>query len=271
MNEEISGPLIALCADIVSKRETHATMDSLFTYAGAPGDPPPESKMAKAMEWLRRTNRDDTVEPLKVLGKILENHMEKSLDTESDWDQELLQERKKVRQLLSERGLQYMQGGVIVNALSTPSQTLEQYIAENNIPIINEEFKRAIRSTDTSPREAVSAASNILESVCKVYIEEENLEVPKKQDIMSVWGVVRKDLNIDPSVLSEKYLQKILSGIISIVDGIGSLRTHSSSAHGASKKSYALEPRHSRLAVHSAHTLALFILESWEKKKKNRL
>lgn len=55
--------------------------------------------------------------------------------------------------------------------------------------------------------------------------------------------------------------------MFAVVSGIGALRTHASSAHGAGKRGYKLEPRHARLAVHSAHTLALFILESWEKKR----
>lgn len=54
------------------------------------------------------------------------------------------------------------------------------------------------------------------------------------------------------------------------MQGIASLRTHSSSAHGQGKKTYQLEPRHARLAVHSAHTIALFILETWDKKKQSK-
>jgi hypothetical protein len=79
---------------------------------------------------------------------------------------------------------------------------------------------------------------------------------------------VRKRLRFDPSLIEEQDLQKILSGLISVVDGIGSLRTHASSAHGSGRRSYKLEPRHARLAIHAAHTIALFILESWKKNAK---
>jgi hypothetical protein len=78
---------------------------------------------------------------------------------------------------------------------------------------------------------------------------------------------VRKHLGFDPSTVEDQDLQQILSGLISITEGIGALRTHASSAHGAGKMSYKIEPRHARLAVHSAHTVALFILESWRKKR----
>lgn len=51
-------------------------------------------------------------------------------------------------------------------------------------------------------------------------------------------------------------------------EGIGALRTHASSAHGAGKKQYKLEARHARLAIHAAHTVTLFVLESWAKRTK---
>ncbi|MFM7740396.1 MAG: abortive infection family protein, partial [Planctomycetota bacterium] len=57
------------------------------------------------------------------------------------------------------------------------------------------------------------------------------------------------------------------SGLLAIVDGIGALRTHASSAHGAGKKQYKLEPRHARLAIHGAHAVAPFILESWQREQ----
>jgi len=84
-----------------------------------------------------------------------------------------------------------------------------------------------------------------------------------------VWSVVRKHLGFDPSIVEDQDLQQILTGLISITEGIGALRTHASSAHGAGKKIYKLEPRHARLAIHSAHTVVLFVLESWRKKKKD--
>jgi hypothetical protein len=51
----------------------------------------------------------------------------------------------------------------------------------------------------------------------------------------------------------------------SIADGIAALRTHAGSAHCHSfGRSYRLAPRHARLAVHAAHTMTLFLFETWE-------
>ncbi|MNY64113.1 hypothetical protein D3C86_2011740 [compost metagenome] len=44
------------------------------------------------------------------------------------------------------------------------------------------------------------------------------------------------------------------------------MRTHAGSAHSEGRKGYKLEPRHARLAVNAAHTVATFVMETWEKK-----
>ncbi len=267
MRRVIPGPLLAVCADIAARRETHATLDSLFAYAGAPGDPPEGSKPAKALEWLRRTNKDEFVQPLDVLGRLIENYMDAVLDPNSRWDEDNIKDRERIAATLAQCEFQYVRGGKIVGALAAPSRTLEQFILDRDFSAIDQEFNRALSNVEANPREAVSAASNILESVCKVYIHDEGLESPAKQDLKSVWTVVRKHLGFDPAVLEDGDLKIILSSLIGVVEGIGALRTHASSAHGAGRKSYKLEPRHARLAIHSAHTVALFVLESWKKRK----
>jgi hypothetical protein len=267
MHKLIPAPLLSACAEIAARRETHASLDNLFTYAGVSGDPPEGSKSTKALAWLRNTNKDKNNRPMDVLGRLIENYMEELIDPDDHFYQDKIKDQEKISKVLAQCELQYLKGGKIVGTLGSPSRTLEEFIREKNISSIDTEFNRALTNVELNPREAVSAASNILESICKVYIEEENLERPTKQDIKPIWTIVRKDLGFDPAMVEDQDLQTVLSGMISIVEGIGALRTHASSAHGAGKKSYKLEPRHARLAIHSAHTVALFILETWSKKK----
>ena len=268
MRKTIPAPIIAVVSDLVSEYETHATLDSLFMHAGAPGDPPPESKHAKAMAWLRRTSKELDVDPMEVLGLIIEGYMEE--EPSSGFGQWFEEKQKKVERLkstLAKANLTYVQGGKIVGAHSVPAISLEQHIRKRNIESINLEFDRAISNIEANPREAISAACNILESVFKVFIEDEGLEMPRKKDLKPTWAVVRDSLNFDPSRIEDRDLKEILSGLAGVISGIGALRTHASSAHGAGKKIYRVEPRHARLAVHSAHTMVLFVLESWEAKK----
>lgn len=197
--------------------------------------------------------------------------MEEVFDSEKHYDDQKIKDKENLIETLAQFDLQYVSGGKLIGSLGSPSKALEEFIRDRDLASINLEFDRALLNVEINPRETVSAASNILESICKTYIDSEGLDMPAKQDIKNLWTVVRKRLGFDPGTIEDQDLQRILSGLISIFDGIGSLRTHASSAHGAGKKIYNLEPRHVRLAVHSAHTVALFVLESWGKKKEAKL
>ena len=271
MRHLIPAPVIAAVAEVVVGRETHASLDSLFMHAGAPGDPPEGSKPVKAQEWLRRVNKDKSLQPLQVLGRLVEAYMEEPPPEGGPFDDfpaaAETAEQQKIRKALARYSLQYVRGAAITGSLGSPSRSLDDFIRDRDLPALDQEFSRALSSVDAVPREAVSAASNILESVCKVYIAERGLEPPAKQDLKPVWTVVRKDLGFDPSAVEDQDLQVILTGLLALVEGIGALRTHASSAHGEGKKQYKLEPRHARLAIHAAHTVTLFILESWHRKR----
>jgi len=246
-------------------------------YANAPGDPPDGSKLQKAQAWLRRINNDESSDPLEVVGFLIEGYMEPPLpEKEYSWDNEPslseYQEKRidRIKQALARANLQYVPGARVSHISGSASRSLKDIISKLDHASIDQEFERALKNVESSPREAVSAACNILESVFKTYIEEENLAMPNKQDLQPVWKIVRDNLGLDPSKIEDRDLQEILSGMFATVSGIGALRTHASSAHGAGKKVYSLKPRHARLAVHSAHTLVTFVLESWQEKRKAR-
>lgn len=266
MSKLIPAHVIAVLSDVIPSAETHASIDSLFMYADAPGDPPVGSKPVKVQEWLRRVNKVESIDPMLVLGRLIEGYMEVDDDPSDQWSENKIERKTKIERALQRSELQYAKGGRIIGPVAAPSRSLEQLIRNRDMTSINEEFDRALATVETKPKEAVSAASNILESLCKIYIEEEKLEMPKKKDLQPVWTVVREDLGFDPGRVEDRDLKEILSGLIALVNGIGALRTHASSAHGAGVRGYTLEPRHARLAIHGAHTVVAFVLESWDKK-----
>lgn len=273
MKKEIPAPVIAILSENMPVVETHASLDNLFSYAEAPGEPPEGSKPVKVQAWLRRVNKESG-HPLIVLGRLIECYMELPdiEDSTSTWSGvptvDVKKEFKyKLEAILSRCNLTYLTGGVISDGSSAPSRALAEFIKGRDIPSIDAEFNRALANVNSEPREAVSAACNILESIFKTYITDEKLEMPQKQDLQNVWKVVRSDLGFNPGTLEDEDLKKILSGVLSVVDGIGAFRTHASSAHGQGRKIYNLMPRHARLAIHSAHTIALFVLETWDERK----
>ncbi|OBU35831.1 abortive infection family protein [Photobacterium phosphoreum] len=274
MKKHIPAPVIAVLLDNLSVLETHASLDNLFLYADAPGEPPEGSKPAKVQAWLIRINKESD-EPLKALGKLVETYMELPKQEDENvlfWGTNVKNHKKefkeKLESIFAQCNLSYITGGIVSDGSSAPSRSLSDLIKGRDIPSIESEFTRALANVNSEPRESVSAACNILESIFKVYIADEKLTKPQKQDLQNVWKVVRGDLGFDTKLVQDDDLKKVLSGILSIVDGIGAFRTHASSAHGEGRVMYNLKPRHARLAIHSAHTIAMFILETWDEKRK---
>ena len=152
MKSQIPASVIAVVAEITSSRETHATLDSLYMYAGAPGEPPEGSKHAKALAWLRLVNKEDSIEPFEVLGQIIEGYMEEELDENNIYDKDKIKDKKKLIKTLQNAKLQYVNGGRIIGALAAPSTSLEDSIKKRNITVLNEEFDRALRTVETSPK-----------------------------------------------------------------------------------------------------------------------
>jgi hypothetical protein len=181
---------------------------------------------------------------------------------------QLKEARDKVVDVLAKNRLEYRQGGIILGAnVSTPTRSLETILHNRDIGALNNEFERALSNIEGDPPAAVTAACAIIEAFCRVYIEDEHLDLPSEQSIKPLWKIVQKHIGFDPSQLADDDLKRILTGLASVVDGIGALRTHVGSAHGRGLKSYKPSPRHARLAYHAAHTLVTFALETWDARK----
>lgn len=266
-DRKIPNPVIAVVADVLgSHYYNHTRLNTLFAEAGAPGDPPPGNCVQKCDQWMKVCNADPAIDAFAVLGKVLENFMELDRNP-SPWDPSAPAEdpgKRRVRDILARYGLSYGQGGIILGAGSSPaSKSLQELLRAKDLPGLEKEFQRALTTVETDPPAGVTAACSLLEALFKVYIEDEGLELPAKQTIGDLYKVVREHLRLDPAQVAEQDLKRILSGLISMVEGIGALRTHTGSAHGHGRQAYRLAPRHARLAINGAHTLALFLLETW--------
>lgn len=151
---------------------------------------------------------------------------------------------------------------------SAPSFTSLRRILENrDMGSVHDEIRRALAALESDPPAAATASCSLLEAIFKVFIKERGLTPPTKLTVKPLWKVVSSDLGLNPSNVVDNDLRRILSGMTSIVDGIAAVRTHAGSAHGRGTTRYRLKPRHARLAVHAAHTLATFVIESWEERR----
>ena len=272
---QIPLPVIGTAAPIIGEWYTHSVLNSMFESYGFPGDPPVGNKGEKCRLWLRRGNElmDD---PLASFGQLIADMMDSQWKPTSraSWSTgETTTEpdpRDKIHSALGREGLSYTRGGYINGAnLMGPSKSLRERLKTNSLHTVETEFNRAYSSIESDPPQALTAACSILEALCKNYLEIEEEEGPNKQVLGTLWPQVMTHLGLSPKDMVDDDLKQILSGLYSISNGVAALRTHAGSAHGrGERKSYKIEPRHARLAVHSAHTMTMFVLETWEARKK---
>ncbi len=245
----------------------HTTLERLFAESGAPGDVPQGNCVEKSVAWLKRVATDPTVEGLPILGALLEQFMDTDIQGHYNYNGEHAKQQARVRQLLLREGLEYVRGGRVMSAGSVaPARQLEAILRERDLGGVNTEFERALDSVHSDPGAAVTAACAIIESLCKVYIGDRGLELPQDQSVSPLWKVVQADLGFDPRSIADNDIRQILAGLSSIVHGLGAFRTHVGSAHGRGRTAYRLTPRHASLVVGAAHTLAIFIIKTWDER-----
>ncbi len=270
--QRIPAQAIAVAAEVLAQHYSHTHLNTIFGERGAPGDPPLGNKVEKCRAWFQRANIDSNADAFALLGGVLEEFMERDIDDldetrATDWRAA----RDRVRASLGRAGLSYHPGGQILGAASgAPTKSLEAILRGSDLKAVDVEFQRAIDAVERDPPAAVTAASSIIESFCKVYIQDEKLDSPTKQDVKNLWQVVRDDLKLDPRVVEDQDIKAILAGLAALVNGIGALRTHAGSAHGQGRRPYRLEARHARLAIHAAHTLVGFLIETWSVRRGRR-
>ncbi|MBY5439065.1 abortive infection family protein [Rhizobium leguminosarum] len=138
------------------------------------------------------------------------------------------------------------------------------------------EIARALPSLSDDPEDAVTAACSLIEAVCRSILIELGLPLPPKRDIDGLLKAVQEPLGLSPGRADlpgeiEQDVRQVLGGLTSVAKGIGALRTHGGDAHGREKGFRRIDPRIARLALNSASSIALFLIETWESKQHRHL
>jgi hypothetical protein len=173
-------------------------------------------------------------------------------------------------------GFELQRRGQSMRLVSAGTQT--QVIAELadkadvlDFDTVRRDLDRALGSAEHDPEDAVTAACSTVESMCRSILMELGIPLPQRKDIGALYKAVREPLGISPdrSDFPQEIVddvRKVLSGFATAIEGIGALRTHAGDAHGRERGFRRIDARIARLSIHSASTVALFLLETWQQK-----
>lgn len=125
-------------------------------------------------------------------------------------------------------------------------------------------WQRALERRNADPEGAVTLSRTLIESVCKLILDEQEIDYSDKADLPKLYYLTAEQLDLAPSQHSEELFRKILGNCQAVVGGLGAIRNIHSDAHGDGKVKYKPAPRHAELAVNLAGSMATFLTRTWQ-------
>ncbi|MDP8929272.1 MAG: abortive infection family protein, partial [Actinomycetota bacterium] len=133
------------------------------------------------------------------------------------------------------------------------------------------QITRMETSIETDPELAIGTAKELIETACKTILEHRGATPDRNWDVPRLMKEAAKELELTPEGVSDAArgadtIRRILGSLASVVGGTAELRNHYGSGHGRGPGAAGLEPRHARLVVGAASTLAIFLFETFEQR-----
>lgn len=125
---------------------------------------------------------------------------------------------------------------------------------------------------ENSPELAIGTAKELIETICHTILTEREIETDKNWDLLQLLKQTTKQINLTPEGIPDetkaaKTIKSILGSLTTVVQGLSELRNQYGSGHGKKASFKGLSPRHAKLSVGAASTLAIFLLETHKFRK----
>jgi len=114
---------------------------------------------------------------------------------------------------------------------------------------------------------AIGTAKEIIETTCRTILEERGKPADMDADVGQLVRKTREILDLVPETIPQSSrginsISRILGSLGGVSQGLAELRNLYGTGHGKHGKSGGPSPRHARLAVGAASTLATFLFET---------
>lgn len=157
-------------------------------------------------------------------------------------------------------GFQIVEEGSISGKPVFVYRNMDDYIASEIA-----RMESAVNNND--PASAIGTAKNLVEACCKTILKERNRSESNKEDVPVLVKSTYKVLSLTPDDIpnaakAADTIKRLLSNLATVVQGLAELRNHYGSGHGRAFGTKGLQPRHAKLAVGAASTLAVFLFET---------
>ena len=149
------------------------------------------------------------------------------------------------------------------------SKKLKAAFEHATMTYVVQQITRMEAAIDADPGLAIGTAKELVESCCKTILSDRKTPIDRSADLPTLVKQASKALSLTPDDIPDKSkaaetIKRLLSNLGSITSGVAELRNSYGTGHGKDGRARGLQPRHARLAVGAASTLALFLIETHE-------
>lgn len=140
---------------------------------------------------------------------------------------------------------------------------------------VMQQITRMEASVSDDPALGIGTAKELIETCCRTVLQERGKEPDEKWDLSQLVKQTSRELKLIPEKIPDEAkagdtIRRVLGSLASITQGIAELRNAYGTGHGKGAKHRGLSPRHARLAVGAASTLAVFLVQTHREQVENK-
>jgi len=134
---------------------------------------------------------------------------------------------------------------------------------------VSQQITRMEAAIENDPALAIGTAKELVETCCRTILEDRGVPTAKSVELSELVKLTAKTLSLTPADIPEKAkaaetIKRLLSNLGAITTALAELRNQYGTGHGKGARARGLQPRHARLAVGAASTLAMFLIATHE-------
>jgi len=136
--------------------------------------------------------------------------------------------------------------------------------------VFEDHLRRIDAGLSSDPAAAIASSKELVESVCKVILDDYDIEYDRKDDLLDLYKATAKALKLNAesvpnSAKGSQAAQGALRALATTVQRLAELRNELGLGHGRNRASGALT-RHARLTFTAASAVSEFMLDTWHER-----
>jgi hypothetical protein len=161
---------------------------------------------------------------------------------------------------------------LLIPSASKALESVKETFAKADANYVLQQITRMEAAIDEDPTLAIGTAKELVETCCKTILAERNVEIQGSPNLPQLVKQTTRVLALTPDDIPDKAkaaetIRRLLSNLATITQGIAELRNYYGTGHGKVATQKGLQPRHAKLAVGAASTLAIFLLETHQRRE----